>query len=752
MATIYLADRDAPYRKQLAYSLRKRGTEVVEFASGAELFARTVEHEPDLVVTETELDEVDGFQVFAWLLRRRSGKDGVPIVFHTRFDNPGVAHACKQQGALDYVGKNQPLELVVEKIMALTVERDPLETRNLPAALAWLQSRGKSGRIDISACGEHGHILLHKGKIIEARLNAFEGDQALKLFTEVLLGAAFRFAEGMDEVGMPQAGDRLAGTRPDLPIVMAEPSPSTLVPLVKEGNGKPAPTPSDEGKPAGAAPVVVNGGVVAEMQVDATGKAAVPETPPDATVKAVVAETQVGLEGGPVAETQARAASDPVAETRAKAVPEPAAQTQANAASEAVVPGVIKLPPAGEPASPWREGTEPASPWGEAARSLPEETRATLRIDSRKAPNRRAVALAALAACLAVLAVLHPELAPVTSGPSDNPEMIDRQGSEGGAGQASSGRPTPVEIPATLSVVGRESAPLSRDTEDDGGQSEAESATPMPGIESGGPQEVSDPAAVEAPAEPGSIVSRRGVAGPAISGEGRARAGRAENPPSSLESGEDRASTIRQERTPARALAAGAGSEREAAGVSVWRDAAEPIPSTRDTAPAARAPGPKATAPPPASELAAAQAPAPSSPSSVVPSTSVAKTVEDQPARAPRAEVAFAERASEPADSPPTPTSPVRFRYPRELADEKVGGAVTLRVLVAATGQVETVQVLRSSGHPKLDSAAIDAVRATTFRAGRRAGRPVATWIEQRVLGLCCRSEAGTQPGERGRR
>src|SRR5687767_13449041 len=106
MATIYLADQDSGYRKGLAHALRQRGSEVEEFESGSELYARAVTREPDLIVMETDLGEMDGFQVFARLQSKRPEKP-FPVLFVTQFDHPRVARICKQRGALGYVGKGR---------------------------------------------------------------------------------------------------------------------------------------------------------------------------------------------------------------------------------------------------------------------------------------------------------------------------------------------------------------------------------------------------------------------------------------------------------------------------------------------------------------------------------------------------------------------------------------------------------------------------------------------------------------------
>lgn len=75
----------------------KRGLRVVEFSSGFELYSATLVAEPELVVLETQLDEMDGFQVFA-RLQRTSTSGRLRVLFVTRFEHPQVAYVCKQSG------------------------------------------------------------------------------------------------------------------------------------------------------------------------------------------------------------------------------------------------------------------------------------------------------------------------------------------------------------------------------------------------------------------------------------------------------------------------------------------------------------------------------------------------------------------------------------------------------------------------------------------------------------------------------
>ena len=70
-------------------------------------------------------------------------------------------------------------------------------------------------------------------------------------------------------------------------------------------------------------------------------------------------------------------------------------------------------------------------------------------------------------------------------------------------------------------------------------------------------------------------------------------------------------------------------------------------------------------------------------------------------------------------------TSP--FHYPTELYDQRVQGNVTLRIFIDSLGTVhpESTQVVESSGHPPLDSAAVKGTQSLSFAPARLRGRPV---------------------------
>ncbi len=60
--------------------------------------------------------------------------------------------------------------------------------------------------------------------------------------------------------------------------------------------------------------------------------------------------------------------------------------------------------------------------------------------------------------------------------------------------------------------------------------------------------------------------------------------------------------------------------------------------------------------------------------------------------------------------------------YPEELACDNIGGQVLLALSVGADGKVAKSEVLRSSGIPPLDKAALEGVRDWTFKPATRGG------------------------------
>jgi protein TonB len=79
------------------------------------------------------------------------------------------------------------------------------------------------------------------------------------------------------------------------------------------------------------------------------------------------------------------------------------------------------------------------------------------------------------------------------------------------------------------------------------------------------------------------------------------------------------------------------------------------------------------------------------------------------------------------AETPPDFSGNRKPEYPAQAYLAGIEGRVVLRIQITATGNVERVEVARSSGHAILDRAAVTAVRTWRGTPARRGDRPVAS-------------------------
>jgi CheY-like chemotaxis protein len=101
---ILVVDDEARVREMLEFRLRLFGYEVLLAANGREALALASKEQPDLVLLDVMMPELDGFQVCTRLKQGEETK-GIPVVMLTaRADAKDVTRAFSS-GAADYVVK-----------------------------------------------------------------------------------------------------------------------------------------------------------------------------------------------------------------------------------------------------------------------------------------------------------------------------------------------------------------------------------------------------------------------------------------------------------------------------------------------------------------------------------------------------------------------------------------------------------------------------------------------------------------------
>ena len=115
-ARLLVVDDEPNIRDLLATSLRFAGFEVFTAATGNEAIREATEHQPDLVVLDVMLPDMDGFTVTR---RLRDRGEQYPILFLTAKDETQDKVNGLTVGGDDYVTKPFSLEEVVARILSV---------------------------------------------------------------------------------------------------------------------------------------------------------------------------------------------------------------------------------------------------------------------------------------------------------------------------------------------------------------------------------------------------------------------------------------------------------------------------------------------------------------------------------------------------------------------------------------------------------------------------------------------------------
>ncbi|MBW8327879.1 MAG: energy transducer TonB [Thiobacillus sp.] len=103
------------------------------------------------------------------------------------------------------------------------------------------------------------------------------------------------------------------------------------------------------------------------------------------------------------------------------------------------------------------------------------------------------------------------------------------------------------------------------------------------------------------------------------------------------------------------------------------------------------------------------------------------------PSLKPSTEAVFAPAPAPPPIIPPRPADYLanpKPPYPSLSRRQGEEGTVRLSILVNPDGSIARLELAQSSGHPRLDRAAMDTVQSRwTFEPARQGGKPVTAWV-----------------------
>ena len=124
-ASILLVDDDETFRTVMAGELQRLGYSVSNAATGAEAVRRVTESEPDVILLDLQLPDMDGLTVLKSIRERQTTSDVIMLTGHGSID---IAIESIRAGAFDYIAKPCPLDELEVRIHR-ALERQALRRR-----------------------------------------------------------------------------------------------------------------------------------------------------------------------------------------------------------------------------------------------------------------------------------------------------------------------------------------------------------------------------------------------------------------------------------------------------------------------------------------------------------------------------------------------------------------------------------------------------------------------------------------------
>ncbi|MBN2361275.1 MAG: response regulator [Deltaproteobacteria bacterium] len=192
---LLLVDSDAKSQRLLEVSLRKAGFSVTTAVNGADALDKVGLSTPDLIISDTKMPTLDGFE-FCERLKADAKTKNIPFVFLTAQKN--IEHKIRglELGVDDYLTKPIYLKEVVTRIRILLErrEKETLERRDRSGFGGFLGDMGvvdllqtieigrKTGILTLKNGPQEGKIFFRSGKVVDAEMGKLRGEKAIYRF------------------------------------------------------------------------------------------------------------------------------------------------------------------------------------------------------------------------------------------------------------------------------------------------------------------------------------------------------------------------------------------------------------------------------------------------------------------------------------------------------------------------------------------------------------------------------------------
>jgi DNA-binding response OmpR family regulator len=191
---LLLVDADSRSTRVLEVSLRSEGFTVTTADSAESALAKLEHASPDLILSDTRLPGVDGFDLVRQIKARPALKD-VPIVFLTEQDALEDKLRGLELGVDDYLAKPIYVRELVTRVHMLLARKNQeriaheavprtrfsgsLEDVAVVDLMQTIDVSGKSGVASIESRGRQAKFFFKNGQLVDAQLGRLKGEEAV---------------------------------------------------------------------------------------------------------------------------------------------------------------------------------------------------------------------------------------------------------------------------------------------------------------------------------------------------------------------------------------------------------------------------------------------------------------------------------------------------------------------------------------------------------------------------------------------
>ncbi|MEM9488286.1 MAG: response regulator, partial [Myxococcota bacterium] len=230
--SLLLVDGDARSLRVLEVSLKKAGFNVTTATSGKDALDKVQTAKPDLIISDTDLAEMDGY-AFCEGLKSSSAWSDIPFIFLTNQDS--IEHKIRglELGVEDYLTKPIYIKEILTRVRILLQKRQRarieakrdsrtrfaggLSDMGVVDLIQTIEVSRKSGLIHfLSTDGQRADLYFREGKVIDAEAGSLQGEEAvyrLLTWSDGDFEVVFRNVRRKDVISVSSQGLLMEGMR-----------------------------------------------------------------------------------------------------------------------------------------------------------------------------------------------------------------------------------------------------------------------------------------------------------------------------------------------------------------------------------------------------------------------------------------------------------------------------------------------------------------------------------------------------------